>query len=472
VKTSLRRALALRFAATMAVGLTTASAALYWGTARVMRLQLDNALESAAFLFSAGLVNGATALPTEPLLATDPDAYEHRVNRYVVLRSADGRVREVLPHFAADLPLDTTALRRARDGERVWVDGRWHGRGIRAVYFQLSRVGVGSDEVIQVAASLHPLRALRRDLGVALLAVVLLGTAATLVGTWHFTSSAVRPVDEITAQATRIEAGTLDQRIVAHVDTEEYEGLVAVLNRMLERLERGFAAQQRLTADVGHELRTPLTVLRGQMEVALRAERSPRDYQLVLRGALDEIDRLTTLSEDLLLITRADARLLTLERVETDVAALVAGVLDGLRRRTEEKDLTVERSFPKGGRPVSIDPTLVARLVDHLLDNAVRYTPIGGRIGVRVEPGPAADGVRLVVENSGPEIAAHDLAHVFEPFYRVDPARTRENGGGAGPGLGLAMVAAIARLHNGAAHAASGPGGTRFEIDLPTPTSP
>jgi signal transduction histidine kinase len=110
--------------------------------------------------------------------------------------------------------------------------------------------------------------------------------------------------------------------------------------------------------------------------------------------------------------------------------------------------------------------------VDHLLDNAVRYTPIGGRIGVRVEPGPAADGVRLVVENSGPEIAAHDLAHVFEPFYRVDPARTRENGGGAGPGLGLAMVAAIARLHNGAAHAASGPGGTRFEIDLPTPTSP
>lgn len=317
-----------------------------------------------------------------------------------------------------------------------------------------------------------PTAVLEGDLLIALLAVVIAGSAATLVGAWHFTSSAVRPVGEITAQATRIEAGTLDQRIVAHADTEEYEGLVAVLNRMLARLERGFAAQRRLTADVSHELRTPLTVLRGQMEVALRAERSPRDYQLVLRGALEEIDRLTTLSEDLLLITRADARLLTLERVETDVAALMAGALDSLRRRIEEKDLTVERSLPKGGRPVSIDPTLVTRLVDHLLDNAVRYTPIGGRIRVRVEPGAVADGVRLVVENSGPEIAAHDLAHVFEPFYRVDPARTRENGGGAGPGLGLAMVAAIAQLHNGAAHAASGPAGTRFEIDLPAPTSP
>ena len=223
---------------------------------------------------------------------------------------------------------------------------------------------------------------------------------------------------------------------------------------------------RRLIADASHELRTPLTVLRGQMEVALRAERSPREYQLVLRRALEEIERLTTLSEDLLLITRADSHLLTPERTATDVAALVDAVLSSLRRRIEEKGLTVERSVPQGRHRVSIDPALVGRLVDHLLDNAIRYTPIGGRIGVRVETG-AEPGVRLIVENSGPEIAAADLEHLFEPFYRVDPARTRDNGG-AGPGLGLALVAAIARLHDGAARAASWPGGTRFEVDLPS----
>jgi two-component system heavy metal sensor histidine kinase CusS len=308
---------------------------------------------------------------------------------------------------------------------------------------------------------------LERDLLIALLAVVVTGSAATLVGAWHYTSSAVRPVVEITAQATRIEAGTLGQRIVAHADTEEYEGLVAVLNRMLERLQRGFDAQRRLTADVSHELRTPLTVLRGRIEVALRAIRSPREYQVVLKDALEEIERLTTMSEDLLLITRADASLLAPDRVATDVEALVSGVLDSLHRRIEQRDLTVERSTPMT-HLVSIDAALVRRLVDHLLDNAVRYTPIGGRIGVQVEAG-SPDGVRLVVENSGPEVAATDLAHLFEPFYRVDPARTRENGDGPGPGLGLALVSAIARMHRGTARAASGPAGTRFEVDLPSP---
>ena len=305
--------------------------------------------------------------------------------------------------------------------------------------------------------------ALERDLLLALLAIVLAGTAATLMGAWHFTSSAVRPVAEITAQAMRIEAGTLSQRIIAHADTEEYEGLVAVLNRMLERLERGFAAQQRLTSDVSHELRTPLTALRGEIEVALRAPRSPREYQLVLRSALEEIDRLTTMSEDLLLITRAGARLLTLHRTPTNVVDLVDQSLNGLHRRIEEKDITVGRAI-SGGDDVSVDPELAARVVNHLLENAVTHTLPGGRIDVGVE-GSASGGVRLTVANSGSAIAAEDLTHLFEPFYRADTSRTRANDGGTG--LGLAMVAAIAQLHDGTARVSAEPeGGARFEVEL------
>lgn len=312
-----------------------------------------------------------------------------------------------------------------------------------------------------------PTAALRFDLLLVLIAIVVTGTAATLMGAWHFTSSAVRPVGEITAQATRIEAGTLDQRILAHADTEEYEGLVAVLNRMLERLELGFAAQRRLTANVSHELRTPLTAMRGSIEVALRSPRSQREYEQVLRDELEEIERLTELSEDLLLITRADARVVSANRVPTDLPRLVDECLDPMRRRFEERGLTLERDLHAAG-PVSIDPALVQRVVNHLVDNATRFTPENGKIRVVLDPLPA--GVRLAVENTGPGIAAADLPHLFEPFYRADPARTRSQNGGSG--LGLALVASIARLHGGEARVASSAGNTRFEVDFPEPPAP
>src|SRR3989442_8710079 len=269
----------------------------------------------------------------------------------------------------------------------------------------------------------------QRDLLVALLVVILLGTAATLVGAWHLAASAVRPVAEITAQATRIEAGTLDQRIVVHADTEEYRDLVAVLNRMLDRIEGAFRAQRRLTADVSHELRTPLTALRGEIEVALRAVRSPQDYQRVLRSALEEIERLSAMSDDLLLITQAESHLLAPRRVPTDPNAILRSALHSLRDRIEEKQLTVEQRLDAGAQLVPLHPILVIRLAEQLLENAANFVPDGGRVAVSTQAAvPAARGVRLSVENSGPPIAAEDFPHIFEPFYRGDPARSRGDG--------------------------------------------
>lgn len=306
---------------------------------------------------------------------------------------------------------------------------------------------------------------LERDLLLALAAVVIAGTSATLMGAWHFTSSAVRPVAEITAQATHIEAGTLNQRIIAHADTEEYQGLVAVLNRMLERLEQGFTAQQRFTADVSHELRTPLTALRGEIEVALRAPRTQPQYVQVLHSSLEEIDRLAALSTDLLFISRADARLLKPRPVPTDVAALIHERLDRLRPQFECHGLAVSCAFP-GPTQLLVDPELLGKILDELLDNAVRYTPDGGAVTVQLFHLPQK-ALRLSVENTGPGIDPASLPHLFEPFFRGDPARTRSNEGGTG--LGLTLVASIARLQGGQARASSLPGQTtRFEVDIPT----
>ena len=292
------------------------------------------------------------------------------------------------------------------------------------------------------------------------LGVVLLVITATFVGAWWLAGSAVQPVCEITEQATRIEAGTLDQRIVAHADTDEYRGLVAVLNRMLGRIDAAFKNQRRLTADVSHELRSPLTALRGEIEVALRLERSSRDYQRVLHSALEEIDRLTALSDDLLLITRADAGLVTAHPAPTDVNALVRGTLDAMRGRIEERGLTVHTALDPELGPVALDPALTRRLIGELLDNAVKFAPLGGTVGVATTATGRA--LRLAVENSGPPLASDAMAHLFEPLYCADQARTR----GTGTGLGLAFAAAVTRLHGGSIRAVNLTSGVRLECEL------
>lgn len=317
------------------------------------------------------------------------------------------------------------------------------------------------------AVATGPASGMHRELLVVLVGVVVLGTGATLVGAWWLAGSTVHPVSEITQQATRIEAGTLDQRIVAHGDTAEYRGLVAVLNRMLERLDLAFRNQRRLTADMSHELRSPLTAMKGEIEVALRAERTSREYRHVLHSALEEIERLTEMSDDLLLITRADARLLQPERVPTDLNAVVQGVLCILQNRIEERELTVEHHLSPEVTEVSVDPALVTRVAHHVLDNAVKFTPPGGTI--RITTDRVDGGVHLAIQDSGPGIAADQLPHIFEPFFRADEARSR----GTGTGLGLAMAAAIVRLHDGTIRASnvSEGSGARFDIELPNPLS-
>ena len=311
------------------------------------------------------------------------------------------------------------------------------------------------------AVALGPAAGMHRELLLVLAGVVVVGTGATLVGAWWLGGSAVRPVYEITEQATRIEAGTLGQRIVAHAETGEYRGLVAVLNRMLERIDAAFKNQRRLTADVSHELRSPLTALRGEIEVALRAERSPGDYQRVLRSSLEEIDRLTAMSEDLLLITRAAAGLLGARGELTDVNALIRRELEEMRDRIEEKALMLRTELDPGLGSVALDPGLTRRLIEELLDNAVKFTPPGGLVVVATTA--AGGGMRLAVENSGPPLADDEVAHLFEPFYRADQARTR----GTGTGLGLAVAAAVTSLHDGSIRAVNVPsGGVRLECML------
>jgi two-component system OmpR family sensor kinase len=457
VKRSLRRTLAVRLALTLAAGLVAATAAMWWAASRVLQEQTDQSTAAAAFLVATQCLAG-----THPL-SLNAVQYQQEINRFVVVRDPHCQAMFAIPGWASDLPVDSAAMAASRAGHPTFSDARWHNLAIRSAYVPVPGDGSADDRVVQVAASLEPVHALQRKMLLVLGGIVVLGAGLTLAGAARLVDRAVRPVTEITQQATHIEAGTLDQRISAHATVDEYRGLVAVLNRMLDRLEGAFAAQRRFTSDVSHELRTPLTALRGEIEVALRADRSPREYQRVMRSALEEIDRLTTMSEELLLITRAQAGLIEPQREPVSLEGLIKATCHRLGPLVEQKDLTVQCDGEPSGETATLDPQLMTRLIGELIENAVNHTKAGGHIAIR--SGVRADGAYLTVEDNGPGIAPADLPHIFDPYFRADQARSR----GAGTGLGLTAAAAIARLHGGTIRASNRPeGGARFEVDLPT----
>ncbi len=239
-------------------------------------------------------------------------------------------------------------------------------------------------------------------------------------------------------------------------------GAYVLAGRTLRPIQESMERQRRFAAAASHELRTPLTVLQGTLEVALLRERTPDEYERILQGAVTEAERMGLLVSDLLAVARAesDAEALTLEPL--DLREVACAAIEGARplaaRKSQTLDVDLDMALPVRGDRVKLRQALA-----NLLDNAVAYTPEGGsiRLAGRHERGQAA----LAVRDTGPGIAPQHLPHLFEPFYRVDPAR----GGGTGhAGLGLALAAWIAQAHGGHLSVESREDvGSTFTLSLP-----
>jgi signal transduction histidine kinase len=447
----------------MAVGLVVFAAALLWGTSRVLFEQLDQAIAASAFLAAERLVHPAPQGTLDAMVADEPSRYAREVNRYIVLRQVDGSVAGAQPRRAATLPLDTAAFRAAQAGRQVWLTQAWSGRAVRVTYVAVSEQGVRGERVIQAAASLDPIHAVRRDLFFALAAVVLVGTAATFLGAWALAGSAVRPVSEIIEQATRIEPGGPEPRIVAHAETEEYRGLVAVLNGMLERLDRAFRAQRRLTADVSHELRTPLTTVRMAGDVLHDAR---QDFDPVTARAAEllqtELDRFEGLLSDLLEISRFDAGAAVLDVDDVNLVDIAHRVVDMTRPLAAQRGTSVRVEALSDPCLAEADSRRVERVVRNLVTNAIDHAESGG-IVVLVDGDDHASAV--AVRDYGVGLAPGEAAMVFNRFWRSDPARARTSGG---TGLGLSISLEDTHLHGGWLQAWGQPGrGSQFRLTLP-----
>jgi two-component system OmpR family sensor kinase len=456
---SLRRTLSVRFSFTMFVALFVIALWAFLGAQRILRRELDRGLAAVAHLESAVLVAGYE-LPAQPVHG-GASPFAEEVNRYVVVRDHRGRAIGGNMAVAHDLPFDSAALAQAVRHEQAWSTQAWREERYRSVYLNVSHDLPGDTRVIQVAAALTPMESAARQVFLLMLGTVALGTVAASLGAGWLSRSTTAPVSEITAQAEAIAPGTVGQRITAHAQVEEFNRLVAVLNGMLERLDRGLLAQRRIIADVGHDLRTPLTALQGEVEVTLRNPRSPEQYQRVLRSVLEETNHLATISEALLLLARIEAGELAPRRVATDVGALAERAVHRLRQRVTDHPATLTPSPAADLGTADIDPAMVGLVLDHLLDNAVRHTPAG--TPVRVDLGAGNGTLEFTVADEGPGVPPELLDHMFERFYRGDTARGR-----GGAGLGLTVAAAIVQAHGGSMSAAQAvPTGLRVTVRLP-----
>jgi len=316
-----------------------------------------------------------------------------------------------------------------------------------------STITVGRD----VNPLLHDLNRLLIITLLTALGVLTVGMA----GGWWLSGRAIAPIERISKTAASVTASSLSHRIDAGEMDIELGRLSGILNSMLQRLESSFDQQTRFTADASHELRTPLSVLIMQTELALTRDRSGEEYRETLQVCHRASQRMRQLVENLLTLAKTDTGNLALRKEETDLSLLVdesVGMLEPLAaNRNIQTELDLQPAVCAG------DSGLLLQVVNNLIHNAIVYNHAGGTVSIRtfVE----GDHAVLQVADNGTGIDPRDLPHLFERFYRVDRARSRDQGGS---GLGLAICQNVTMAHGGKLTVKSELGsGSTFELRMP-----
>ena len=288
------------------------------------------------------------------------------------------------------------------------------------------------------------------------LTVGLSALATALLGAWA-ARSGLRPLRRMGEVAASVSAHSLTQRLPQQEMPTELADLAQAFNAMLGRLDDAFQRLSAFSADIAHELRTPLSNLLTQTQVILTQPRPLENYREALHSNLEELQWMAQLVNDMLYLAKADHGLLMPKRETLVLADEVDALLEFFTLLAEDGQISLVR---EGTARTTGDRGMLRRALSNLLDNALRFTPPGGEVRVRIE-----DGVRLSVENTGDGIPTELLPRLFDRFYRADPAR--HEGSSEHAGLGLAITQSIVRAHGGRIYCEFKAGWTRFVIELP-----
>jgi signal transduction histidine kinase len=385
----------------------------------------------------------------------------------------DDNPREQAPELA-------DALDKALDGDRQIIQVRGREAPMRILSLPITHDGriVGA---LQIGISLEDVRATMRTL---LKVMLLLAPAMLLIasgGGWFLANRALGPIDRLTRTAQRISAEDLSQRINLRGPDDEVGRLAHTFDAMLTRLQLAFEQQRRFSADASHELRTPLTAIIGQIDVAIERPRDAESYRTTLTSVREQARRLARLANDLLLLARADIQPAPLAHELIDLGALLPAIVAQVGPLAEDRQQQIALDQAPELLVRGNEDDLI-RLFLNLLDNAIRYTPPGGRITVTAAIGGPTGGksdraigqlastcapapVVVSIHDTGPGVAPEHLPHVFDRFFRADRGRNRAQGGS---GLGLAIAQSIVSAHGGRLEVRSAiDQGSTFIVTLP-----
>lgn len=386
----------------------------------------------------------------------------------LVLVEGSGANRQVIYHWpeisTADLELQLNRMNLEPPSPPTFET--LYRRGVRWRIFSLPYLlKNGRKGAILIIEDLGDVQATIRQLLIDYVSLAALGLIVSFYGSYWLSGRALRPIFRIIDAAKEIEASNLDQRLPEPGLDCEVGSLVDTLNRMFGRLEASFESMKRFTADASHELRSPLATVRNTIDVTLEQPRTPEQYQAAMRSNGEEVDRIRTIVEDLLLFARADAGKLALRIGPIQLDSIVEAQVEAHQFQAEGRNLNLQihHLVPE---EITGDERWLHQVVGNLLDNAIKFTPVGGAISVDMQHLVQESAVRITVSDTGPGIPEADLQRVFERFFRADPSRSRANVPGLG--LGLAIAAWVVKEHGGSLRASNRPeGGTTFTLDLP-----
>ena len=462
---SIRSRLTAWYVTLLAIILILFSVLLNYFLAKRLHESVDNSLTVSATVVatSATMRLGNSPLPGLNQLF-EQFMNQGNLNKFYRIYDGSGNVGSRSKNISASqFPLSQPAYADALEGKNSYETFTVGGQQpIRVITMPIILEGKLIN-LVQVGTSLEAVQETLRNLKIFLFTAVPSVLILAALFARFMARRALKPISRIIDTAREIGQGQeLSKRIPVLKIKDELGQLALTFNEMMNRLENSFAQMRQFSSDASHELRTPLTVLKGQNELILSKQRKPEEYQEVISSNLEEINYMSKVLEDLFMLSKSDENQVNLDYKPVDLRALVEEVCKHAEILAEEKNIKIIIAFLE---PIEIkgDEVRLRQMVWNVLQNGIKYTQQGGELKISLQN--EVDFALLTIQDTGIGIPEEDLPLIFNRFYRVDKARTRDEGGS---GLGLSICRQIAEAHKGKIEVESKLGvGTRFKICLP-----